>query len=165
MDTLVPAPGAASTCARPPTSITRSVIPIRPNPTRQARTVSAALRRGASTLVPEQARFVRGTVSITSPTRRSEIGIRLALGSTRAKIVGLVLRDNLLLMGAGLARGLPLAVAAMRGSSALLFRLTPTDVPTLLGATALLVSAGVLAAALPAWRASRIRPDVTLRCD
>jgi putative ABC transport system permease protein len=106
-----------------------------------------------------------GIIAYLAVSRRSEIGIRLALGSTRAKIVGLVLRDNLLLMGAGLAIGLPLAVAAMRGASALLFGLTPTDAPTVLGATSLLASAGVLAAALPAWRAARTRPDVALPCD
>jgi predicted permease len=106
-----------------------------------------------------------GIIAYLAVSRRSEIGIRLALGSTRAQIVGLVLRDNLLLMGAGLATGLPLAVAAMRGARQLLFRLTPTDVPTMVGAAGLLVSAGVLAAALPAWRAARTRPDVALRCD
>jgi putative ABC transport system permease protein len=106
-----------------------------------------------------------GIIAYLVVSRRSEIGIRLALGSTRARIVGLVLRDNLLLMGAGLAIGLPLAVAAMRGASALLFGLAPTDAPTVLGATSLLASAGVLAAALPAWRAARTRPDVALRCE
>ena len=106
-----------------------------------------------------------GLIAYLAVSRRSEIGIRLALGSTRAKIVKLVLRDNLLLMGTGLAIGLPLAVAALRGASTLLFRLTPTDIPTMLGATGLLVSAGVLAAAVPAWRAARTRPDVALRCD
>ena len=65
-----------------------------------------------------------GIIAYLAVSRRNEIGIRLSLGSTRAQIVGLVLRDNLLLMGAGLAIGLPLAVAAMRGASALLFGLS-----------------------------------------
>jgi putative ABC transport system permease protein len=106
-----------------------------------------------------------GIIAYLVVSRRHEIGIRLALGSTRAQIAGLVLRDNLWLMSAGLAIGLPLAVAAMRGARALLFGLTPTDVPTVVGAAALLAAAGVFAAALPAWRAARIRPDVALRCD
>ena len=106
-----------------------------------------------------------GIIAYLAVSRRHEIGIRLSLGSTRVQIVGLVLRDNLWLIGAGLGIGIPLAVAAMRGAGALLFGLTPTHVPTVAGATALLASAGMLAGALPAWRAARIRPDVALRCD
>ena len=98
-------------------------------------------------------------------SRRNEIGIRLSLGSTRAQIAKLVLRDNVWLLAAGLAIGLPLTVAAMRGASTLLFGLTPTDVPTVVGATVLLALAAVLAGAIPAWRAARIRPDVALRSE
>jgi predicted permease len=106
-----------------------------------------------------------GIIAYLASSRRNEIGIRLALGSTRAQIVRLVLRDNVWVMVVGLAIGVPLAVAAMRGASALLFGLTPTDVPTVLGATCLLASAGVIAATLPAWRAARIRPNEALRSD
>ncbi|PYR92029.1 MAG: hypothetical protein DMF84_14715 [Acidobacteria bacterium] len=106
-----------------------------------------------------------GIIAYLAVSRRNEIGIRLALGSTRAQIAGLVLRDHLWLMTTGVAIGLPLAVAAMRGARALLFGLTPTDVPTVVGASCLLASTGVVAAALPAWHAARIRPDVALRCD
>ena len=108
---------------------------------------------------------VYGIIAYLAVGRRNEIGIRLSLGSTRAQIVGLVLRDNLWLVGVGLAVGLPLAIAAMRGAGALLFGLTPTDVLTVAGATCLLASAGILAGALPAWRAAQIRPDAALRCD
>jgi len=79
--------------------------------------------------------------------------------------VGLLLRDNLRLMCAGLAIGLPLAVAAMRSNAALLFGLSPTNAPAAAGAAALLGAAGLLAAALPAWRAARVRPDEALRCE
>ena len=106
-----------------------------------------------------------GIIAYLAVSRRNEIGIRLSLGSTRAQIVKLVLRDNLWMLGAGLAIGLPLAVAATRAASALLFGLTPTDLPTVAGAACLLASAGLLAGALPAWRAARTRPDVALRCD
>jgi predicted permease len=106
-----------------------------------------------------------GVIAYLALGRRHEIGIRLALGSTRAQIAGLVLRDNVWLMGTGLAIGLPLAVAAMRGASSLLFGLTPADIPTVVEATCLLAAAGLLAGALPAWRAARVRPEVALRCD
>jgi predicted permease len=106
-----------------------------------------------------------GIIAYLTVSRRNEIGIRLALGSTRARIVGLVLRDNLWLIGAGLAIGLPIAVPAMRSARALLFGLLPTDLATVVGASSLLMSAGVLAAVIPAWRAARMRPEVALRCD
>jgi hypothetical protein len=106
-----------------------------------------------------------GIIAYLAVSRRNEIGIRLALGSTRAQIVRLVLRDNVWLMGAGLVIGLPLAIVAMRAARALLFGLTPTNVPAAAGAACLLAFVGVLAAAVPAWRAALIRPDVALRSD
>jgi ABC-type antimicrobial peptide transport system permease subunit len=105
----------------------------------------------------------RCSALLGSLSRRNEIGIRLALGSTRAQIAGLVVRDKLWLMTIRLAIGLSLAVAVMRGARALLFRLTPTDVPSVVGAAFLLAAVGALDAALPAWHAARIRPDVALR--
>ena len=106
-----------------------------------------------------------GIIAYLAVSRRNEIGIRLSLGATRTQIVWLVVRDNLWLLGAGLAIGLPLAVLVMRGARSLLFGLTPMDVPTVVTAACLLVSAGLLAGALPAWRAAQIRPEVALRCE
>jgi hypothetical protein len=106
-----------------------------------------------------------GIIAYLAVSRRNEIGIRLSLGATRAQIVRLVLRDNLWLLGVGLATGLPLAVVVMRAAGALLFGLTPMDVPTVLAATCLLALAGLLAGALPAWRAAQVRPEVALRCE
>jgi putative ABC transport system permease protein len=106
-----------------------------------------------------------GITAYVSVCRRNEIGIRLALGSTRAQIAGLVVRENLWLMTTGLAIGLPLALAVMRGASSLLFGLTPTDGATVVAAASLLAAAGVFAAAVPAWRAAWTRPDEALRCD
>jgi putative ABC transport system permease protein len=97
-----------------------------------------------------------GIVAYLAASRKGEIGIRLALGSTRAQIVGLVLRDNLWTMAAGIVIGLPLAVGAMRAARALLYGLSPTDGGTVAGATCLLVVAGVLAAVIPAWHAARV---------
>jgi predicted permease len=104
-----------------------------------------------------------GIIAYLAGSRRTEIGIRLALGSTRGQIVSLVLRDNVWVMIAGLAIGLPLAVLTMRGARALLFGLSPTDVSTVLSATTVLAMAGVVAAGIPAWRAARIRLDEALR--
>jgi predicted permease len=108
---------------------------------------------------------VYGLIAYLAVSRRHEIGIRLSLGSTHAQIVRLLLRDNLLLLGAGLATGLPLAVIAMRGTGTLLFGLSPTSARGMLEAMSLLATAGLAAAAVPAWRAARIRLDEALRCE
>ena len=106
-----------------------------------------------------------GIIAYLTVGRRNEIGIRLALGSSRAQIAMLVLRQNLWLLAAGLAVGLPLAAAATLGAKTLLFGLTPTDIPTMAAATCLLATAAALAGSIPAWRATRIRPQAALRCD
>jgi putative ABC transport system permease protein len=106
-----------------------------------------------------------GIIAYLTVSRKNEIGIRLSLGSTRAQIAMMVLRQNFWLLATGLAIGLPLAAAATLGGRTLLFGLTPTDVPTMVAATCLLASAAALAGGIPAWRASRIRPEAALRCD
>jgi putative ABC transport system permease protein len=106
-----------------------------------------------------------GIIAYLAVSRRNEIGIRLSLGATRAQIARLVLRDNVWLLGVGLAIGLPLAMVVMRGAAAVLFGLTPMDAPTVVAATCVLALAGLLAGALPAWRAAQIRPEVALRCE
>lgn len=106
-----------------------------------------------------------GIIAYLTISRRREIGIRISLGSTRAQIVMLVLRDSLWLLGFGLLFGLPLAAGAMRAASALLFGLSPTDLTTLLAATALLAIAAGLAGSIPAWAAARVDPGIALRCD
>ena len=106
-----------------------------------------------------------GLIAYLAVSRRHEIGIRLSLGSTRGQIAGLLLRSNLSLMMIGLAVGLPLAVVAMRAAGTLLFGLSPSNPPAMIGAVCVLSVAGLLAAALPAWRAARTRPEIALRCD
>jgi predicted permease len=106
-----------------------------------------------------------GIIAYLAGSRRQEIGIRLSLGSTRGQIVMLVLRDSLWLLALGLIIGLPLAAATMRGASALLFGVSPTDLTTLVGATALLALAAGLAGSVPAWRAARVSPGIALRGD
>ena len=97
--------------------------------------------------------------------RRTEIGVRLSLGSTRAQIVRLVLRDSVPLVLAGALIGIPLAIGALRGAGALLFGVSSTDVPTFVGATVLLATVAIVAGGIPAWRAARLDPIVVLRAE
>jgi len=95
--------------------------------------------------------------------RRNEIGIRVALGATRAGIVGMIVREVAVLVVLGLAAGLGLAVIAAKTASTLLYGVTPTDaVPLVIGSAALTVIAA-LASIVPAHRAARLNPTVALR--
>jgi predicted permease len=106
-----------------------------------------------------------GLIAYLAVSRRQEIGIRLSLGSTRAQIVRLILRDSVWLLTLGLIVGVPAAAVAMRAAGTLLFDLSPTDLTTLAASASLLGAAAGLAGAVPAWRAARVDPQVALRCD
>lgn len=99
-------------------------------------------------------------------TQRSrEIGIRLALGSPIRFVYGMILRDGLTLASLGCLAGLLLAAFSAQALASFLLEITPWDLPTFAGVTALLLLVATLATALPAWRASRIDPINALRQD
>jgi predicted permease len=104
-----------------------------------------------------------GVMSYLVVRRRSEIGIRIALGADRAAVVGMVMRDAGRLLAAGVIVGLVLALIAARAAGSLLFGLTPGDPATLAAAVSGLCAVGALASYLPARRASRLEPTVVLR--
>jgi putative ABC transport system permease protein len=95
--------------------------------------------------------------------RHTEIGVRVALGATASDVRRLVVGEGLRLAGLGAAIGLGGAVAGARVLRGLLFGVHPIDATSLLSAVVLLVSALMLACALPAWRATRVDPAVALR--
>ena len=97
--------------------------------------------------------------------RRAEIGIRLALGSTRAAIVQLVLQRVGWLVGTGIAAGAGLSLWLVKYVASLLYGVESRDPWTLIGAAASLAIVGLLAGWLPARRASRVDPTVALRTD
>ncbi len=104
-----------------------------------------------------------GTMAYAVARRTSEIGIRMALGAERHKIIWMVLREVLALAAAGLAIGLAVAWAATKSVESFLFGLKRND-PLSIGVSVLaLVSAASLAGFAPAWKASRIDPLVALR--
>ena len=96
-------------------------------------------------------------------TRRTEIGIRMALGATRSNVARLVLGRLLLMMGLGVAAGAAIALPASKLVTTLLYQAGPRDVPTLIGSVALLAAAAALAGWIPAYRATRIDPARALR--
>ncbi len=97
--------------------------------------------------------------------RTNEIGIRMALGAERRDIIWMVLKESLMLVGVGLAVGLPASWAAGRLVSSQLFGLSPGDPLTLLIAVVLLSVVGALSGYLPARKASRVDPLTALRYE
>jgi predicted permease len=104
-----------------------------------------------------------GVMSYMVARRRSEIGIRMALGANRGDVLSLVLREAGVLLAAGLVIGVGLAVAAGRAATSLLFGLKPTDPVTIGLSVALLAAVAIVASFLPAFRASRLEPMLALR--
>ncbi|HKQ97143.1 MAG TPA: FtsX-like permease family protein, partial [Candidatus Polarisedimenticolia bacterium] len=106
-----------------------------------------------------------GVVSQSVARRTNEVGIRMALGAGRGDILGMLMREAGVLILAGLAIGLPGALLGSRLLMSLLFGITPADPLTLLGSAGLLLAVAVLAGFIPARRASRVEPLVSLRAE
>ena len=104
-----------------------------------------------------------GALAYSVEQRRREVGIRMAIGATPARIRRLVVGEGLRLTAAGLVIGLGLALALTRYVSALLYGVTPTDAPVYLGVCALLLAVAAGASYAPARRALRVDPVVALR--
>jgi predicted permease len=106
-----------------------------------------------------------GTTAFTVARRTHEIGVRMALGAARGRILRMVLRLTLRVVAGGLAVGLLLALLAVQLLKSQLFGLAPYDPLTMLLAALVVVSVTALAGAIPAWRASRLDPLLALRCE
>ena len=106
-----------------------------------------------------------GTMAYAVTRRTSEIGIRMALGAARRRIVWMVLREVFLLGSTGLIIGLFVAWQTTSYLKSLLFGLTPNDPLNLALAVAVLMAFALLAGYAPAWRASRIDPMAALRYE
>lgn len=104
-------------------------------------------------------------VAYSVAQRTREIGIRMALGAGRPAILGMVLRQGLVLTGIGLAIGLALALAAAQAVKSQLLGLTATDPVSFAGTTVALLLVALAACAWPARRASRLDPLTALRRD
>ena len=108
---------------------------------------------------------VYGVTAYASALRRREFGVRLALGATRPQIVGLVMGETMRLGGVGLVLGLVGAAIAAMLLRSQLYGLTPADPLSYVLAVPVLTGAVMLAAWLPARRATRISPMEALRAD
>jgi predicted permease len=106
-----------------------------------------------------------GLMSYAVTRRTREMGIRLALGSQRADIFRLVLKESMLIIASGVAIGIPFALLAAQLIAHMLFGVSTADPATLAGAAAALVCVGGLGGYWPARRATRTNPMVALRWE
>jgi predicted permease len=106
-----------------------------------------------------------GIMAFSAGRRTREIGIRMALGAQRSAVLGMMVREGLLLAALGIAAGLVLAAAATRLIAGYLFGINPLDGPTFLAMSALFVAVALLASYLPARRAAASDPLTALRTD
>jgi ABC-type antimicrobial peptide transport system permease subunit len=95
--------------------------------------------------------------------RRREIGIRVALGAARSQVLGQIMKQGLEVTGLGVALGLAGALVVNRLIASLLFGVQPTDGVTIGLVIATITVVAVVASWVPAWRASRVDPNVALR--
>ncbi|HXM70653.1 MAG TPA: FtsX-like permease family protein, partial [Thermoanaerobaculia bacterium] len=94
-----------------------------------------------------------------------EIGLRMALGAARGRVLAMVLGDTLRLIAIGVATGLAAALATTRLAASQIYGLTAFDPPTVAVATLVLVAVALLAGFLPARRAAETSPMAALRCE
>jgi len=106
-----------------------------------------------------------GVTSYGVSRRRTEIGVRMALGATSANVVRLVVSEALLLVIVGVVAGALLSAWGSTFVATLLYDVTPHDPLTFVAAAAVLIAAALVAACVPARRAARLDPAVTLRCN
>jgi ABC-type antimicrobial peptide transport system permease subunit len=106
---------------------------------------------------------VFGLLAFEVSRRTNELGVRMALGADRARLVAIVLRQAAVMVGCGVAIGALGAIMATGLAGVLLYGVSPSDPGVFAVAAAILAVSAVLAAALPAWRASRVDPIVALR--
>ncbi|MGD0773804.1 MAG: FtsX-like permease family protein [Candidatus Solibacter sp.] len=106
-----------------------------------------------------------GVIAYMAARRQNEIGVRMALGADRASVIRLVLREAMMLLAAGLAIGIGLALWAGQAAAKLLFGLKPNDAATFAAAALLLAVTAAAAGYVPARRASAMDPMDALRME
>jgi macrolide transport system ATP-binding/permease protein len=106
-----------------------------------------------------------GVTSYTVVRRTPEIGIRMALGAARSRVIGMVMRGAMMQTVVGLAIGIPVAIFCVRYVKSQLYEITRVNVPTMIIAIGVLVLAATVAGIIPARRAASIDPVRALRVE
>jgi predicted permease len=108
---------------------------------------------------------IYGVMAYTVSERARELGVRVALGATTSDVMRMVLGEAFVLAAAGVVLGVAGAVATTRLMAALLFGVTPTDPTTFASIAAILMAIALAGSYVPARRATRVDPMMTLRSE
>jgi putative ABC transport system permease protein len=146
-----------------PVTDLRSMTEIVELETAARRTQIAVLVLFTAAAVILAATGIHGLLSFSVSQRSQEIGVRVALGATRAGVVRMILRDSLVLAATGTAIGLALAYYAGRAFESLLAGIHPTDFPTFITAAAIVALMALSGSLVPALRALSVDPATALR--
>jgi ABC-type antimicrobial peptide transport system permease subunit len=106
-----------------------------------------------------------GTHSFRVSRRTTEIGVRMALGASRAQVLAMVMRESLWVLLAGLGCGIPLTVFAVRPLKSMLYQMSPLDPVSFAVAISAMIVVSGCATFVPARRASSIEPMQALRTE
>jgi len=167
--------GNASALAAAATRIARRIAPTAPIENvltvAQIKDQSVAPRRLNAELVSSfgilaviiAAVGIAGVLAFSVSARTNEIGIRMALGADAGRVQRMILKEGGVLLGVGLALGVAGSYFATRAMHELLFGVAPHDPFTLIGVTVMMAAIGIVACWIPARRAARIDPAITMR--
>jgi putative ABC transport system permease protein len=108
---------------------------------------------------------IYGVISYSVAQRTPEIGLRMALGATRGDVLRMIVRQAVVLIGAGVASGVAAAIALGSVMRSLLFQVSERDPVTVVAIAVLLAGVGLIASIVPAYRAARVDPLVALRAE
>jgi putative ABC transport system permease protein len=106
---------------------------------------------------------IAGVLAFSVSARTNEIGIRMSLGADSGRVLRMILGEGSVLLGTGLVFGVIGAFFAARVIQGLLFGVTPNDPVTFVGVAIMMAVIGVVACLIPALRAARIDPAITMR--
>jgi len=106
---------------------------------------------------------IYGIMAYSVANRKSEIGIRMALGAQPGQVRGMILRESTVLAAAGIVVGVGASLMLTRLVKSMLYGIQPWDPPTMLGGVVVLVAVALAASWIPARRAARVQPMDALR--
>jgi putative ABC transport system permease protein len=106
-----------------------------------------------------------GVISYSVTQRTREMGVRIALGASRASVIGLVVRHGLLLAAVGITAGIAVSFAATRLMASMMYGVSTTDPLTFVVSPLVFLLFAALASAIPAMRATRVDPSEALRAE
>jgi ABC-type antimicrobial peptide transport system permease subunit len=106
-----------------------------------------------------------GTLAYATARRTSEIGIRMALGAQRLRVMAMVFRENALVAAIGCGAGVVMAVMLSKVLASFLYETSPRDPMVFVGSLAALAAVACAASLVPALRAARIDPMSAIRCE